>query len=315
MMAEYINFKNKEEWLKLRSTRINSTDIAAVLGICPYKSKFELWHEKAGNLKNSFVETERVRWGSRLEDAIANGVIDEYRIENNISHDDIYRIEPFKSYAIHHSLSFCGSSFDYQCNDPTRPEIGTGILECKLVDYLVFKSKFMIDGEIELPLHISCQIQWQLWITGFKWGLCAVLTGGNKSYLINVERNEDFIKLIEKEAIDFWKSIKNGQEPDPDFSRDISIIKGLFSSNNEAKLSEESLRKLPLILQRLEEAKAQEAAAKEDVEQAKAEAIHLFESVEEGLVEGFKFSFKEQFKKSYTVKESKMRVLRVKKLS
>ena len=66
--------KSKEEWLSLRHENINSTEVSALFGCSPYQTLYELWHIKKGNLKDSFVDNERVKWGTRLQDSIAMGI-------------------------------------------------------------------------------------------------------------------------------------------------------------------------------------------------------------------------------------------------
>ncbi|MCP3820117.1 YqaJ viral recombinase family protein [Streptomyces sp. A3M-1-3] len=49
---------------------ITATEIAAVLGLSPWQSRFSLWHKKAGLPSPPFVTSPEMKWGSRLEDDV-----------------------------------------------------------------------------------------------------------------------------------------------------------------------------------------------------------------------------------------------------
>lgn len=38
----------REEWLEVRNRGIGSSDAAAAVGLCPYKSQLELWRRPPG---------------------------------------------------------------------------------------------------------------------------------------------------------------------------------------------------------------------------------------------------------------------------
>ncbi len=61
--------KDREEWLQVRKTGIGSSDAAAAIGLCPYKSQLELWLEKTGRAPAVDAEPEDgpMYWGTLLE--------------------------------------------------------------------------------------------------------------------------------------------------------------------------------------------------------------------------------------------------------
>jgi putative phage-type endonuclease len=54
-----------QEWLDLRRTKIGASDAAAILGICPYRTAFQLWEEKV--LGKEQEKTSGMARGSSLE--------------------------------------------------------------------------------------------------------------------------------------------------------------------------------------------------------------------------------------------------------
>ena len=62
---------NREQWLKAREKGIGSSDVAAVLGLSPYKTNVELWEEKTGLRKPKDIsDVEYVLNGTHSEDPL-----------------------------------------------------------------------------------------------------------------------------------------------------------------------------------------------------------------------------------------------------
>jgi predicted phage-related endonuclease len=63
---------SQDHWLQLRTQDVTSTESAALFGMSPYVTQFELWHRKKSGEQPEFKTNERMRWGNRLEAAIAH---------------------------------------------------------------------------------------------------------------------------------------------------------------------------------------------------------------------------------------------------
>ena len=57
------------EWHEQRRLALGGSEVAAVLGISPFESRFSLWHRKAG-LAQPIQDSPEMEWGRRLESAI-----------------------------------------------------------------------------------------------------------------------------------------------------------------------------------------------------------------------------------------------------
>jgi putative phage-type endonuclease len=220
---------SKEEWLKLRSSNLNSTEISALYGFSPYTSIFELWHRIKGNITVDFDENDRVKWGTRLESAIAQG----------IAEDNNFIVLPMKQYICDPDLRI-GSSFDFSIEAiqldtadgvTGLPDLNLekGILEIKNVDSLIFKGKWLEDenGNLEAPLHIEIQVQVQMLVSGRKYAYIGAFVGGNNVQLIKREADLEIQASILNEVEKFWKSIDANIAPSPDFEADIETIRKL----------------------------------------------------------------------------------------
>lgn len=235
MRREFIRFHNEEEWLALRAGDITSTEAAALFGCSPYSTTYNLFHAKTGQLEVEFELNDRIRWGNRLEAAIAYG----------IAEDTGLRVEPFKVYARIPEMRM-GSSFDfkiiglddsYSGTDETYRdafrENGPGIMEVKNVDGLQFKRAWIADEHImEAPPHIELQVQHQQETADMEWTLIAPLVGGNAPMPFLRKRDRSIGQAIINEVGKFWHMVDTGQAPAPDFSADADTIAQLLYQDN-----------------------------------------------------------------------------------
>ena len=66
------------QWHEQRRAALGGSEIAAVLGLSPFESKFALWHRKAG-LTEPIDDSPEMEWGRRLEAAIRDKWLDDHR--------------------------------------------------------------------------------------------------------------------------------------------------------------------------------------------------------------------------------------------
>ena len=112
----------REEWLKLRLNDVTASEVSALFGT-GYLSKYELWHIKSGHRQGDF-DSERMKWGRRLERAIAEGICEDEGltlIENPVQ----YFSDP---------ETRMGATPDFFVSHPIK---GIGLLQIKNVDSLL----------------------------------------------------------------------------------------------------------------------------------------------------------------------------------
>jgi len=218
--------KDEKEWLELRANDITSTEIGALFGLSPYVTEYELWYRKKNQTVIEFEENERMKWGTILQDAIAEGIAKEQKWE-------VRRMTEY----IRGSDLRIGASFDFDAirsvdvgKDVPANKPYSFLLEIKNVDGLIFKQQWHEDdaGDLEAPLHIEIQVQHQLLCSGRQLAYIGVLVGGNKLYLLRRERNNKVLIKIREKAIAFWKSIEENKPPEPNFQVDSEFIASLY---------------------------------------------------------------------------------------
>jgi putative phage-type endonuclease len=211
------------EWLGLRSEDITSTDAAALFGISPYLTAYELWHRKKSKTITDFEVSERMKWGTRLQDSIATG----------IAEDNEWKIRRMDEYIRLPQLSM-GASFDF---DVTHDDSSLTLLEIKNVDARIFKEGWTVDGEnVEAPPFIELQVQHQFAVSGYESGHIGALVGGNNVVLIPRKRDEVVIAALKTRVEAFWKSIWDNVEPKPDFVKDAEFIRTLYKYAEPGKV-------------------------------------------------------------------------------
>lgn len=251
---EIILPKSKEEWLALRIKDITSTEVSALFGISPYTTLFSLWHDKKEGVATAIEENERMKWGTRLQDAIADG----------IANDEGWSIRCMEEYIRIPSLRMA-SSFDFSIYAPggcfehslggsiTRSPmthgilpiqiksklvgVEDGILEIKNIDSLQFKDGWIsTDVGLEAPPHIELQVQHQMLVSGRSYTYIGGLVGGNKVHLIRREPDIDIFAAITRRVAEFWASIDANEPPAPDFARDAKTIARLHNFAEPGKI-------------------------------------------------------------------------------
>lgn len=226
---EFHATSTEAEWHALRAQDLTSTDVAALFGLSPYKTAYELWHEKKSGEPVKIAQNDRMRWGNRLESAVAYG----------IAEDQGWTVRPFKEYGRLPEARI-GASFDFRIIAPIRhaeqPDgsaVGEydgdtpddAILEIKTIDALAFKNGWTIEADwIEAPPHIELQVQHQMLVSGLRKAYIGALIGGNRIELLTREADDSVHAGIIAKAAEFWASIDANTPPLPVMPQDAEAV-------------------------------------------------------------------------------------------
>jgi putative phage-type endonuclease len=276
--TEIIPFTTEADWLAHRKRDVTSTESAALFGMSPYVTHYELWHRKRSGVAPEFKTNERMRWGNRLEAAIAHGIAEEQGWE----------IKPLKEY-MRDPEARTGSSFDFVITNQGEPVH----LEIKNVDYLAFRDGWIEheDGSIEAPEHIEMQVQHQMAVSGFKRAFIGAFIGGNRGVVIERERDEDVIRAIRAKVAEFWRTVDAGKEPDPVMPDDVQAMIRLNQYAEPGKILDASSdEEIARLVEEYRQASAAEKNACEDKEVAKARLLEAIGDAEKVLLPGFTIS-------------------------
>lgn len=206
-------------WLELRRQYVGSSEAGALLGVSPWMTRFRLWHAKRGDLSGEDFDTEAMAWGRRHEATIAEGLRDETGWE---------LIRPNQSHIAHPTVPGLGASPDFLIAGHHR---GPGVAEMKSVDAYDFAR--WEDGQP--PIWYVLQLQTQLAVTGYQWGVLACLVGGNRLRVFDYERHAASIAILERETVAFWDSVRANVEPALDYEADADTIAQLYRHSTPGK--------------------------------------------------------------------------------
>ena len=213
-MPQVIHYTTEAEWLDLKLDDVTSTESPALFGLSPYLTEFELFHYKSTRTSPDFDIIDRMKWGKRLEAVIAEGIAEDLGLT----------IRPLKEYMRHSTVKGMGSSFDYAI---LGHQDGPGLMEVKNVDSLVYRREW---SEDEAPAHIETQVQHQMEVADVNWCMIAVFCGGTRPYVIRRERDREVGKVLCQRVEKFWRDVKSGHAPTPDFIKDAEFIISLHQS-------------------------------------------------------------------------------------
>lgn len=217
------------EWDAARAgLTVTATEIAAVMGLSPWTSRFTLWHKKAGLPVPPYSPSPEMEWGNRLEDAVAQKWADEHpgwwpapagtwqhhaRTWQRATPDRL--LIPACDCGLHRARCCDPEDCGPCCrNCPTCPRLTTtpaALLEVKT-------SPTGADWEDGVPVHYQCQIQWQLDTLGLTTCHVALLVGGYDYREYVVEYDAEDAALLRTEARLFLDSVEAGERPPIDAS-------------------------------------------------------------------------------------------------
>lgn len=245
-----------------RSLWVGASESAALLGMSPFVTAFELWHHKAGTLDRPNLDgNDRVEAGRFLEPAIAAWAAHRWE----------WPLRKVTDYLAHPTVARMGASLDFET------EAGEPV-EVKLVDWSVFKEKWVAEGDdlIDAPVEYLIQVSHQLACrpTAAR-GWIVACVGGNSLYRMPVPRHPGLIARIEAAVTDFWRSIDAGTPPKPDFGEDGDAIAALFRRGTGGTADLSASNRAPILCAEYLAAKAEADAADDRKKVALAEIREL----------------------------------------
>ena len=274
---------DEAHWHAMRAQDLTSTDVAALFSLSPYKTAFELWHEKRSGEVAQVKDNDRMRWGRRLEAVVAEGIAEERR----------WQARPFKEYGRLADVRL-GASFDFRVNDrlDATDSPDDAILEIKTVDFLAFRNGWTIEDDyVEAPAHIELQVQHQMLVSGLRRAFIGVLIGGNRIELLEREADDQVHAGIIAAAAQFWASIEAGTPPAPVMPDDARAVIRLNQHAEPGKLLD--VRDNPYVAELIRQydylgRQAKAVADERDV--VKAELLAAIGDAEKVIVDGFSVS-------------------------
>lgn len=239
-----------EQWLRLRKRGIGGSDAGVVIGVNPYRSILELYHDKTSEELIENEETEATYWGHIMEPIVR----EEFAKRSGLE----VQLVPYLLQ--HEECTFMLANLDGMVHDPVY---GKCIFEAKTSS--AYKKEEWENG---IPETYYAQLQHYMAVTDWNGAYIAALIGGNEFIYRFVPRDERYIEDLMLKEESFWNYVKMRIEPPADGSKaTMEYLKKAYPSAEKAitiDLDEENRKWLVQYYQASAELKA--------VEKKKAEA-------------------------------------------
>lgn len=205
---------DRDEWLKHRKLGIGGSDAAAIVGLDPYRSAYQVYCDKIGLLPER-EDNEAMRQGRDFEQYVA---------------DRFCEATGKKVRRCNHILAH--PEHDFLIANLDRVVVGeNAFLECKTTS-VYNKSDFQ---SADIPPYYYAQCVHYLMVTGAEKAYLAVLVLNRSFHWFEIERNENEINALMDAEIAFWNNfILSRNEPPPDGSeRAGEAIRQLYGAGHD----------------------------------------------------------------------------------
>lgn len=223
------------ERLEERKRGIGGSDIAAVLGLSPYKTPYDLYQEKLGLVEpTDLAGNDAVHFGNVLEDVVA----EEFarRTGLKVRRDNQLRSHPSYPFMLANiDRAVVGKPFGIKCG-----------LECKTSDKWAARPELWGQGSVfDFDEHGALQIvqhddqvpDWYLLqcahymaVTDSNLWFLAVLIGGNDFRIYTIQRDRQLEKMLVARAEQFWKG--HVLQDIPPAPSNVVDLEAMFSIDN-----------------------------------------------------------------------------------
>lgn len=210
-----------QEWLEDRRKGMGGSDVATVLGLNKYKSVYQLWLEKTGQVEVTSAQSEAAYWGNTLEEVVAE----------EFSKRTGKKVRKRNQVFEHQKYHFLRANID-------RDVVGeNAVLECKTANQYLANEW----DEDEIPIQYICQVQHYMNVLNLDYVYFAVLIGGQKFIWKKMERDQELIDMITEKLVEFWtENVEKGIEPAIDglkATSDFLTQRYLDTEDNQTELN------------------------------------------------------------------------------
>lgn len=201
-------------WNEARSgLTITATEIAAVVGLSPWMSRFTLWHKKSGLRVAPFEMTPAIEWGNRLEDAVADKWQDEHPGLLAAPAGTWRHVDRAWQVSTPDRLVYPQPAGEFEV-----PAEADSLLEVKTSP---MGDDWGPDGADDgVPVWYRCQAMWQMDTLGLARVYFAVLISGHDYREYTVDYDEAEAKILRDAAVEFLDEVRDGVRPPIDGADD-----------------------------------------------------------------------------------------------
>lgn len=266
--------EDHEKWLEARTLGIGGSDAAVIMGMNQYKSPYQLWLEKTGQVEPPDLSgNQYVYWGARNESNIADWFQEE-------TGKKVKRLGTLRS-----------KEYPFMLANVDRTVVGENAgLEIKTAGVRQYR-KWKDD---EIPDAYYCQCLHYMAVTGADYWYIAVLLGGNEAKWKRIERNEEDIQHLIMAETDFWKLVETRTPPPVDGSDSCAAALSAQYKGGDPNYSIILPPDVDGVIASLEDDKAIMDALKKQITEKENRLKALLGNAEEGATDHYRVLWKTQ---------------------
>lgn len=250
---------DRETWLRDRKKGIGGSDVAAVLGLSPWRTPLDVFNDKTAETVDEKPQSDAAHFGTILEDVVAeefsrrtgfkvmrfNKTLSQNpgahaggvgwaraNLDRVIVNPAIAKKVRFTSEASHALQAKCFTRGLWLTTD--------AILECKTASAYASdqwgpsQEAEIVAGEVvtehKIPIYYETQVQWYLGLTGAKVCYLAVLIGGNDFRIYAVKPDRELFEAICEKCWAFWSGhVLTGEPP---AATNVEDVRKLFAKDS-----------------------------------------------------------------------------------
>ena len=258
-----------------RPIGIGGSDIAALLGLSPYKTPLELWAEKVGHPGLKASQGIHLRFGQYVEPFVAK----EYeRSTGQTTHTNneplFHPLYDFMYGHIDRFVTPVGQNI-YSENEVINTDT---LLECKTAS--VFnRDQWGEPGTEQVPTNYLLQCAWYMAITGCAKADIAVLLGNQDFRIYRITRDIELENMLIDQAKNFWQRyVITRVPPEAKSVSDVRILYPYDKSGEKAQSSQklyQSYKKYHTLNEELSHISDELEVIKKEIMQAMGSAQEL----------------------------------------
>ena len=251
----------KALWLEERRKGIGGSDVAAIMGLSPWKTAYQVYREKRKEVEdwqgNSITD-----WGKRMEPAIRQWYSDQTGRDVRLPDKIMY----------HPKHPFMLASLDGFTDDGRVVEIKTAR-----------SGKNWGEPETnQIPDYYAVQVHHYMTITGFQVADIPVSIAGGSPSLYIVEADKEISEMIIEACAKFWERVQSGNPPDPVTYADAVARFGKIKSDGSIIATTELIEAIA----GLKQLRAQLGAMEDAEEAVKAKLIIALGDQADTIIDG-----------------------------
>lgn len=197
------------KWLEERRKGIGGSDIAAILGLSPFKTPLQVYQDKRKEVR-AWSGSPQTDWGKRMEPVIRQWYSDTTGRAVRLPGGDGYGIMFATDYP------FMLATLDGFTDDGRIVEIKTAR----------HGKGWGEPGTNEIPDYYAVQCHHQMIVSGMEVADVPVSICGSSPELYTIEKDVEIREMIIEAAAKFWERVVAGNPPEPITKEDAVLLYG-----------------------------------------------------------------------------------------